>query len=368
MVNETRVLIVDDSAFARLAIARELKNTGGIEVVDFARTGLEALEKIRQYQPDVVTLDVEMPHMDGLETLKRIMVECPTPVVMLSSVTGSGTEATLRALELGAVDFFLKNSLANPIGSEEAADTLKNKILMASRVKAVRQSAVIEPVIKLEKKNKKRNACNPADFVVVIGSSTGGPKALNQIVPDLPADIPAAILIVQHMPPGFTNSLADRLDQISSIGVKEAAAGDAIYQGMAYIARGGYHMVIDDNGTLSLTQTAAVSGVRPSVNVTMKSVVEYYGGAVLGVVLTGMGTDGTAGAQDIKRAGGRVLVQDEATCVVYGMPKSIAESGYADAIIPISGITKGIVENLKRYTKGARSERSRVCSVKKQDS
>jgi two-component system chemotaxis response regulator CheB len=365
MANEIRVLIVDDSAFARLAISRELKSAGGIEVVDYARNGLEALAKIKQLKPDVVTLDVEMPQMDGLETLKRIMAECPTPAVMLSSLTGSGTEATLKALELGAVDFFLKNTLANPIGNEGAADTLKNKIITASKVKAIRQLLVIEPPVNLEKPDKKEKIHKPAELIVVIGSSTGGPKALYQVVPNLPADIPAAVLIVQHMPPGFTNSLANRLDQLSNIGVKEAAPGDVIYEGMAYVARGGNHMVIDADGTLELTQTATVCGVRPSVNVTMESVVEHYGNAVLGVVLTGMGTDGTVGAQYIKRAGGKVLVQDEATCVVYGMPKSIADSGFADAIIPIMGITDSIVETLKTYPQGAGNERSRVHLIKK---
>jgi two-component system, chemotaxis family, protein-glutamate methylesterase/glutaminase len=365
MANEIRVLIVDDSAFARMAIARELKITGGIEVIDFARNGMDALAKIKQLKPDVVTLDVEMPEMDGLETLKRIMAECPTPVVMLSSLTGSGTEATLKALEIGAVDFFLKNTLANPIGNEGAADTLKNKIIMASKIKAVRQLPEVEPQPDPGRPVKKDLEFRPAELIVVIGSSTGGPKTLYQVVPNLPADIPAAVLIVQHMPPGFTYSLANRLNQLSNIRVKEAAPGDAIYQGMAYVARGGNHMVIDNNGKLELTQTATVCGVRPSVNVTMESVVEHYGSAVLGVVLTGMGTDGTVGAQRIKSAGGKILVQDESTCVVYGMPKSIVDSGYADAILPISRMTDSIVETLKTYPQGVGDERSRIHFVKK---
>ena len=365
MTSEIRVLIVDDSAFARLAIARELKSAGGIEVVDYARSGVEALEKIKQLKPDVITLDVEMPQMDGLETLRRIMLECPTPAVMLSSLTGSGTEATLKALEFGAVDFFLKNTLANPIGNEGAADTLKNKIVMASKVKVVKQLPIIETFARLEKPQKKEISLKPAELIVMIGSSTGGPKALYQVVPNLPADIPAAVLIVQHMPPGFTNSLATRLNQISNIGVKEAAAGDVIYEGMAYVAPGGYHMLVDNNGVIVLTQTATVCGVRPSVNVTMESIVEHYGNLVLGVVLTGMGTDGTIGAQHIKRAGGKVLVQDESTCVVYGMPKSIVDSGYADAILPITKITDGIVETLRTFPQGAKSERSRIHNVKR---
>jgi two-component system chemotaxis response regulator CheB len=365
MGNEIKILVVDDSAFARLSIARELKIAGGIEIVDFARNGVEALEKIKQIKPDVITLDVEMPQMDGLETLSHIMNECPTPVVMLSSLTGNGTEATLKALELGAVDFFLKNTLANPIGNEGSADSLKNKIIMASMVKIPKSSPTFEPPAVVETHLKKEFPSQPAEMVVVIGSSTGGPKALYTVVPNLPADIPATVLIVQHMPPGFTNSLANRLDQLSNIHVKEAAPGDVLYTGMAYVARGGYHMIIGHDGVLELTQSATVCGVRPSVNVTMQSVVEHYGSAVLGVVLTGMGTDGTVGAQYIKSAGGKVLVQDESTCVVYGMPKSIADSGYADAILPIRRISHGIIETLKTYPQGARNERSRLQPAKK---
>jgi len=360
MSTEIKVLIVDDSAFARLAIARELKNAGGITILDFARNGIEALEKINALKPDVVTLDVEMPLLDGLQTLQRIMAECPTPVIMLSSLTGNGTEATLKALELGAVDFFLKNTLANPIGSDDNANNLKNKIVTASKVKATRQVQVVEPLGPVKKNPVTNQPRQVADTVVVIGSSTGGPKALYQVVPNIPADIPAAVLIVQHMPPGFTYSLANRLGQLSNIAVKEVVPGDIMYRGMAYVARGGYHMVVEKAGVLGINQEPTVCGVRPSVNVTMTSVVQEYGAAVLGVVLTGMGMDGTAGAKQIKQAGGHVIVQDEASCVVYGMPKSIAEAGYADSILPLSGIAGGIVRTLETYPKGVEGERSRV--------
>ena len=360
MGNAIKVLIVDDSAFARLSISRELKSAGGIEVLDFARNGYEALDKIKQLKPDVVTLDVEMPDLNGLQTLEKIMSECPTPVVMLSSLTGSGTEATLRALEIGAVDFFLKYTLANPVGSGDEADTLKNKILMASKVRLTRREAGLPAPPAKTKPAKTPETRQPATTVVMIGSSTGGPKALYQLVPALPADLPAAFLIVQHMPPGFTDSLANRLDQLSGLAVKEAATGDVLYNGAAYVAKGGYHMVIEKGGLISLNQNPNVCGVRPSVDVTMQSLPAVYGKAILGVVLTGMGTDGTHGSQLIKQNGGQIIAEDESTCVVWGMPKSVAEAGYADLVLPLPRIANAVTAILKGQHQGANDERSRV--------
>jgi two-component system chemotaxis response regulator CheB len=360
MATDIKVLVVDDSAFARLAIARELRSASAISVIDSARDGLEAIEKIKALKPDVVTLDVEMPKMDGLATLGRIMAECPTPVVMISSLTGSGTEATIRALELGAVDFFLKNTLANPIGSEGGASDLINKIILASRVKSARQQTFssLSPVT--EKTKAKAVSTVPADYVVVIGSSTGGPKALYQVVPRIPADIEAAVLLVQHMPPGFTNSLANRLNQLSNISVKEACAGDILYQGSAYMARGGYHMVVETGGVISLNQNPPVCNVRPSVDVAMESVARVYGKKVVGVILTGMGSDGTNGSRRIKARGGYVIAEDESTCVVWGMPKSVLESGSTDLVLTLPRIADGIADAVKRLSQGDKGERSRV--------
>jgi two-component system, chemotaxis family, protein-glutamate methylesterase/glutaminase len=360
MENNIKVLIVDDSAFARLAISRELSSAGGIDAVDFARNGYEALEKIKQLKPDVVTLDVEMPDLNGLQTLEKIMSECPTPVVMISSLTGTGTEATIRALETGAVDFFLKHTLANPIGGGNEADTLRNKILMAAKARLTRREATLSVPLVKTKPPKTPGIRQPATFVVMIGSSTGGPKALYQVVPALPADLPAAVLIVQHMPAGFTCSLAARLDQLSGLLVKEAAAGDVLYNGTAYIAKGGFHMVVEEGGIISLNQKPTVCGVRPSVDVTMQSLPEVFGNAVLGVVLTGMGSDGTNGSQHIKRNGGTIIVEDESTCVVWGMPKSVAEAGYADLILPLPRIANAVVGILKGLKQGVNDERPRV--------
>jgi two-component system chemotaxis response regulator CheB len=194
----------------------------------------------------------------------------------------------------------------------------------------------------------------------MIGSSTGGPKALYQVVPALPADLPAAVLIVQHMPPGFTVSLANRLDQLSGMVVKEAAIGDILYNGVVYLAKGGFHMVVEEGGVIGLNQKPTVCGVRPSVDVTMLSLPGVFGSAVLGVVLTGMGSDGTNGSQHIKRNGGKIIAEDESTCVVWGMPKSVVEAGYADLVFPLPRIANAVVGILKGQEQGVNNERSRV--------
>jgi two-component system, chemotaxis family, protein-glutamate methylesterase/glutaminase len=347
MSEAIRVLIVDDSAFARLAISKELQSTPDITVIDIARDGAEALEKVKNLKPDVVTMDVNMPNMDGLTTLSKIMAECPTPVVMLSSLTAAGSETTIKALETGAVDFFLKHSLSNPVGETGDANDLRAKIIMASKIKMVKQKPelVLQPV--KEKIKKLPGSFQVASRVVIIGSSTGGPKALYQVIPKIPAEIPAAVLVVQHMPPGFTHSLAQRLDSLSNIMVKEVVEGDVLYNGVAYIAKGGYHMVVEKGGSVALTKDPPVCGVRPSVDVTMKSLVKVFGKSILGVVLTGMGSDGTNGSQAIKQCGGQIIAEDESTCIVWGMPKSVIEAGYADKVLPLPRIAIGIDELLK---------------------
>jgi two-component system, chemotaxis family, protein-glutamate methylesterase/glutaminase len=297
-----------------------------------------------------------MPEMDGLATLERIMSECPTPVVMLSSLTDIGSDATIKALELGAVDFFLKHNLANPAGNTEGADTLRNKIIMASRIRLACQK-ILRNTPQAEKPPKKALASlKPADRTVVIGTSTGGPKALYQVVPALPADLSAAVIIVQHMPPGFTGSLAHRLDQLSQLTVKEAAQGDVLHNGTAYVARGGYHLVIEPEGILALNQDPSVCGVRPSVDVTVMSAAQIFGDRLLSVILTGMGTDGTRGARQAKMRGGRVIAEDESTCVVWGMPRSVAEAGLADKIIPLPRIAQSVVETLQEQIQGVRND------------
>jgi two-component system chemotaxis response regulator CheB len=346
------VLVVDDSAFARVVISREISSDPEVEVVGTAVDGIDAVEKIKNTRPDVVTLDIEMPRMDGMSTLKKVMAECPTPVIVLSRLTTEDAETTIRALEAGAIDFVPKSPLASSGRISRPAGSLVEKIKLASRVD-VRRLTETSSWKKPRELNGSRPKHDPwrarsrprPQTVVVIGSSTGGPKALCELVPDLPGDLPAALLIVQHMPAGFTGSLARRLDQLGQIRVKEAESGDAIRPGQALVAPGGYHLMIGSADTVTLNGSVpARHGLRPAVDVTMESAAGAYGASCIGVVLTGMGCDGRDGAATINRAGGRVIVQDEASSVIYGMPRIVVESGRADRVAPLSDIPRQILE------------------------
>lgn len=352
MNSRVRVLIVDDSAFARFSISKQLDLDPEIEVVGVARDGIEALDKIEKLKPSVVTMDVQMPRMDGLTTLKHIMSEYPTPVVMVSSLTSEGAETTIEALELGAVDFFLKSSPASPVGYPELASDLVNKVKLAAGVKVPKLLAIARTKTappQREKKPQWRHH-SPPSKVLVIGSSTGGPSALYKLIPNLSGDISASILVVQHMPPGFTTSLANRLDQLSQIEVREARSGEPLGRGQGLVAPGDYHMMVTRGGKIHLNQGPPVHGVRPAVDVTMESVAQVYSGSAIGVVLTGMGSDGTRGAALIREAGGKIAVEDESTCVVYGMPRSVIESGNADEVVPLSQMAEKIARMCQEHT------------------
>ncbi|MDA0734665.1 MAG: chemotaxis response regulator protein-glutamate methylesterase [Chloroflexi bacterium] len=343
MANKIKVLVVDDSAFARSVIAKRLEADPDLEVIDFAKDRLEALEKVKSLKPDVVTLDVSMPRMDGLEALERIMLECPTPVVMLSALTGQQTNTTISALERGAVDFFLKASVTNPAGGDAAIEELRKIIKAASTVTGARLRTIANwnRANRIEKPAKAQRT-STINKVVVIGTSTGGPKALADLIPALPGNLPAAVVLVQHMPPVFTKSLSERLNQASALEVKEAQEGDKVEAGVILVAPGGYHMVMNKDWTVSMNQNPQVCGVRPAVDVLMESVANICRSSTLGVVLTGMGSDGTIGSSHIKKAGGQVIVEDESTCSIYGMPKSIVDAGYADKIVPLNKMAQEI--------------------------
>jgi two-component system chemotaxis response regulator CheB len=352
MINESkniRVLIVDDSAYARYTIAKYICSDKTIDVIGTSHDGYDAIKKINELKPDVVTMDIEMPHMDGLKALEHIMSTHPIPIIMLSSLTSEGAEATIRALELGAADFFLKPSLINSTDKDVIFSELIKKIKNVSGINVNR--LVQTPGTKSKRDTQDirktqqslKTGTSSISKVVIIGSSTGGPRSLYQIIPTIPANIPAAILIVQHMPPKFTSSMAERLNELSNINIKEAQNDDEILVGRALIAPGGYHMTVGKNKKIAITEDKPRSGLRPAVDVTMETAVNIFGNLCTGVILTGMGHDGTEGASLIKAAGGTIIAQDEDSCVVYGMPRSIIENGLAHRIVPLNDIVKEII-------------------------
>jgi two-component system chemotaxis response regulator CheB len=334
----------------RKIISDLLSGDPAIEVIGTARDGLDALEKISLLRPDVITLDVEMPRLDGLGALREIMTRFPTPVVMVSSLTEEGADATIKALSLGAVDFLCKPSGAISLNMADVKAELLAKVRGASgakpRVSPPRRTVVAAeppaPIIeRLGQTPEVRRARQPGKLVV-IGCSTGGPGALYQIIPELSANLAAAVVIVQHMPPGFTRSLAVRLNEVSRIKVKEAEEGDRLEEGAALVAPGGYHLIFTDDGRASLNRDPALHGVRPAVDKTLESVVPVWRNRTLGIILTGMGYDGARGMAALKKAGGRTIAEHESTCVVYGMPKVVAEMGNADLILPLQDIAPAI--------------------------
>ncbi len=342
-----RVLVVDDSAFMRRVVSEAIAAQPDMEVAGVAINGLDALVKVEQLQPDVVSLDVEMPDMDGLTALRHLMARYPRPVVMLSTMTQDGAVTTLRALSIGAVDFVAKPSAAISLDFHRVKDELLHKIRVASKATA-RRAIVAPPTRPIAQPRLEPARLKPGHFdrLVVIGSSTGGPRALGTLIPALPADGRTAYLIVQHMPAGFTRSLADRLDSASQLSVREAAQGDHLAAGLALLAPGNFHLRISPSGTVELDEGPRVHGVRPSIDVTLTSVVERYGNLGLTVILTGMGHDGTAGAVALHDAGGVVLAEDESTCVVWGMPRAVFERGVTDRVVPLDGMADAIVAAL----------------------
>lgn len=341
------VLVVDDSAFMRKALSMMLERDPEVRVVDTARDGRQALEKIQTYDPDVVTMDVEMPRMDGLTALRRIMEESPRPVLMVSSLTREGAEATIEAMEAGAVGFIPKQRSRISLKITEIEEELIERIKSAARsnLRALRRKRETAPP------SSRRRQPEPLAFrraqVIVIGVSTGGPFALQHVIPALPADMPVPVVVVQHMPPHFTRSLANRLNTNSALHVAEAEEGMPVEAGRAIIAAGGRHLVFRSGarGTIVKTPEEPSDTLhRPSVNVTFASASEHYGGRVLGLVMTGMGKDGLEGAQTIKENGGRIIAQDEASSVVYGMPRAVTEANLADCVLPMDALAEALVQ------------------------
>lgn len=345
-----RVLIVDDSSFMRKAIRGMIEDDPEIQVIDVARDGREAVQKVLELRPDVVTLDVEMPVMDGLSALKKIMQECPTPVLMLSSITEEGALCTFNALDLGAVDFIPKHLDDFSFNIFKIKKGITDKIKAAAKVRVKRQVSKEIPVV-LE--DKRVGSLTDEKFatqrvaIVAIGASTGGPRAVQQVLSSLPTGLPVAFLVIQHMPEAFTGPYAERLNQLSHLDIKEASNGDKIKSGQVLIAPGGTQTKLFKESALEvrvkLENSPEDSLYKPSVDVSLFTVADCYPSRALGVILTGMGSDGARGIRAIKDTGGKVLVQDEDSCVVYGMPKAIVDEHLEDKIIPLSKMAGEIV-------------------------
>ena len=370
---KVRVLVVDDSAFLRNAITSILSKAPDIDVVGQACNGNEAIQKVKELSPDVMTLDIEMPGMNGLDVLATVMKKFPLPVIMISSLTHESAKETMKALELGAVDFISKQLNGAILDLSKFEKILLSKVRVAGSARSKiaawisgKRSSGVGPLISGEltvalKKTNVRSQKTHAvvDCLVVIGSSTGGPKVVQQLFEEFPSTLSCAMIVIQHMPKFFTKSFAERLDQSSPLSVREAEDEDVLQAGSVLVAPGGRHLRLEQRGVglaaVRISDEPANLPYRPSVDIAMESGAKIFGSSLVGVVLTGMGNDGERGMQAVKAAGGITIVQDESTSLIYGMPKAVAESGCADVITPISEMSHVIlhhVEKVKRRKTG----------------
>lgn len=347
-MSRIRVLVTDDSAFMRQVVTRALESDARFEVVGTATSGADAIEQCRKLRPDVVTMDFNMPGLNGAEATRAILSERMTPVVMLSAHTQQGAKETLQALEAGAVDFVTKPSGEVSAHLGEAKAELIEKLLAAAganiAVLAPRRPAeptiisAPEPEARSSPHSSRRFTASGQHRLIVIASSTGGPQALLRVVPQLKLPGRAALLLVQHMPDGFTAAFAEQLSEASGFQVREAENGDLVGPGSALLAPGGTHLVLDRAGRVQLRADPPVHGVRPAADPTLVSAAQSFGARTIGVVLTGMGKDGAKGLAAVKASGGATLAQDKATSLVYGMPKAAVELGVIDTVSPLDRI------------------------------
>ena len=355
-----RVLIADDSAFMRKVLHSILLAEPGFEVAGEARDGREAVSQSEALKPDVITMDINMPHVDGLQATEQIMSTNPRPIVVVSSESKEGAEITLKALQLGAIDFVAKPNSGVDLDMSSVRDELVRKLRVAAKVRVVRTASRTkvghevansaprtEPGVTPGPKTESIRAAVPAKSngkfpLVVIAASTGGPATLMKFLPAFPREFPGALLIVQHMPGAFTAQFSQQLSDTCAIRVKEAEAGEILALGTAYICPGSHHMRVSATGRVTLDDGPRILGYRPCADVTLESAAEYAGPLSIGVVMTGMGNDGVRGAQVMKSAGGYIIAQDESTSVIFGMNAEAIRNGVVDQVLPIENIFNAI--------------------------
>jgi len=357
-MNKIKVLIVDDSSFMRNTLKTIIDKNSDLELVGVAHNGLEAVDLARELNPDIITMDIEMPKMTGLEALKIIMSENPVPVIMVSSLTSEGADATLQALDLGALDFITKTAstrMSMDLNSSRIEEDLLKKIRRfaknKSAIRNLRNSLLKNDNTNLVLKAKTKTITKIRNRkIVALGTSTGGPQSLQRVIPKLPADIGVPIVITQHMPPGFTHSLANRLNTMSAVSVVEASEKTKLEPNVVYIAKGGMHLkFIKISGNIYMDLSAEPSNYFniPAVDVMVSSLIDIYGQDILGVIMTGMGTDGLKGFEKLNKCKGLVIAQDEASSIIYGMPRAVVDAGIADEIVPLDDIASRITYHCK---------------------
>ncbi|MCX7730579.1 MAG: chemotaxis response regulator protein-glutamate methylesterase [Candidatus Caldatribacterium sp.] len=339
-----RVMVVDDSVFMRRMVKDLLETDPEITVVALARDGEEALTLLSEVRPDVVLLDVEMPRLNGLEFLERALAKQPLRVIMLSALTQEGSDVTIQALERGALDFIPKPSGAISLDIDRKKDEIIQKVKSVSAIPLERVKMCCLPWGALRKRPHGKEVREESQRIVFVASSTGGPKALQILMQGLAPLEDSGMVLVQHMPPGFTKSLADRLSDLAPFPVREAQGGEAILKNYAFLAPGGKHLLVNGDRRLTLDDSPPLKGLKPCADITLSSLVDVFGNRVLAVVLTGMGKDGLEGCRKLKKVGGKVIAQDEKTSLIFGMPRAVIEEGLADAVLPIEEIGKAIVE------------------------
>jgi two-component system chemotaxis response regulator CheB len=365
-LNKVRVLIVDDSAFMRKVLESILISDPQLQIIGHAKDGREAIALAESLKPDVITMDINMPHMDGLQATAQIMTTNPRPIVIVSSESKDGAASTLKALELGAIEFIAKPNSAIDLDMQSIREDLLRKVKMAAKVRVVRTASRLAAALQSTPQNdaarisraapaSSRAASSVADQrfpVVVLAASTGGPATVMRLAPGFTKEFPAAVILVQHMPAAFTTQFAAQLEEFTEIRVKEAESGDTVQPGNLYICPGAQHLRVNPLGRIQLDSTTGrLAGYLPNIDVTMESVAAYGGALSIGVVLTGMGNDGAQGAKAIKKAGGHVIAQDEATSVIFGMPAEAIKLQVVDQVLGLDDIYAAIEKRVIALTR-----------------